>query len=163
MAASRPHTVDGNGFNISESDRMGHVTTFTRDAQNNVTSITDPLGNVTRYTYDDSGNLTTATDANGAVTRYTYDADGRIVSMTDARGNTWRYAYDRNGQLVSPHRSCRRRQFYRVQQRWTCCLRQGCQRLNTTQYTYDGVGNLTKIAPMHSARAPSANTMPTAT
>ncbi len=47
------YTVDGNGFNTSESDWLGNTTTSERNAQNQVTKITDPLGNATTYSYDD--------------------------------------------------------------------------------------------------------------
>lgn len=67
------YTVDGNGFNLTESDWMGNITAYTYDTQNHVTSVTDPLGHTTTYTYDESGNQITSTDANGNTTSYTYD------------------------------------------------------------------------------------------
>ena len=79
--------------------------------------------------------------------------------MTDARGNTWRYAYDRNGQLVSttdPVGGVSSTEYNSVGRAASVKDANG----NTTQYTYDASATLQR-SPMHSARAPSANTMPT--
>jgi RHS repeat-associated protein len=98
------------------------VTTYTYDADGNLTSTTDPLGHTTKYAYDPTGQLrqttyadgTTATlsrdalgrvvastDATGATTRSEYDALGRLTAVVDPLGNRTQYAYDEVGDLIS--------------------------------------------------------------
>lgn len=74
------------------------TTTWSYDADSEVTSVTDPLGNTSSYAYDANGNQTQATDSLGNVTATTYDADGRKTSVTSGYGTasaaTSNYAYD---------------------------------------------------------------------
>ena len=44
---------------LSETDPLGHTTTYTYDDQGNKLTETDPLGNVTRTTYRHSPSATT--------------------------------------------------------------------------------------------------------
>jgi YD repeat-containing protein len=68
------------------------------------TTITDPLGHMTSYTCDANGNLLTTTDATGATTTNTYDADNELTSTTDPVGRkTTTYSYDADGQLTAVH------------------------------------------------------------
>lgn len=132
---------------ITEPNR---VTTFTYDAQGNVTQKTLVAGTLSRtwnytynsfgqiltadgprtdvtdistYTYDTQGNLATVTNALGHVTRLTaYDAHGRPLTIQDPNGLITQLSYDVRGRLVS--------------------------RLvgtELTQFQYDGVGQLTRI------------------
>ena len=138
------YTVDGNGFNLTESDWIGNITAYTYDTQNHVTSVTDPLGHTTTYTYDESGNQITSTDANGNTTSYTYDTSGRMVSMTNAVGSTWTYAYDKNSQTVAitdPAGGVTRTSYNEVGRTDSTTDSNG----NVTHYVYDGVGNNTKV------------------
>ncbi|MGX9890521.1 RHS repeat domain-containing protein [Streptomyces sp. NPDC002276] len=66
----------------SVTDALGHKTTFTYDADGNLTKTTDPQGRATSYTYNSAGQVTTATDAAQAVTAYTY-ANGNLTAVTE--------------------------------------------------------------------------------
>jgi RHS repeat-associated protein len=132
---------------ITEPNR---VTTFTYDAQGNVTQKTIAAGTLSRtwnytynsfgqiltadgprtdvtdistYTYDAQGNLATVTNALGHVTRLTaYDAHGRPLTIQDPNGLITQLTYDPRGRLIS--------------------------RLvgtELTQFQYDNVGQLTRI------------------
>ena len=128
-----------------EEDANGNRTSFTYDADGNITSKTDPLGNtwtytyvagtdwletetnplgvVTKYEYDGNGNQTAIIrEFGGALenrSSYTYDSQGNQTSVTDPLGNTTTYEYDANGNLI----------------RVTDALG------NVTSYTYDNRGN----------------------
>jgi len=108
------YTYDENGNRLTIKDGNGHITNFTYDELNRLTSESDPLGNNWSYGYDALGNRISMTDANGKITNYayddtnrlqevdsvgaeadvsfSYDAGGRRTGMTDALGTTtWNY------------------------------------------------------------------------
>ncbi|MFP7675599.1 RHS repeat-associated core domain-containing protein [Marivita sp. S0852] len=70
------------------------------DGQFNILSQTDPLGHQTSYTYDEYGNLTSATDADGSASSWTYNDDGLLDTEVDPEGFTRKYAYDAQGNLT---------------------------------------------------------------
>ena len=51
MAASPLRTYDDANNMLTETDPLGHTTTYTYDGDGNVLTTTDPLGNVTTNTY----------------------------------------------------------------------------------------------------------------
>ncbi len=91
---------DEHGHIVSETTPLG-TTTWTRDADGRVLSVTDPLGRVTEYTYTSAGQVTSVTDPLGQTTTYEYDSRGRLLKRTDPLGNETTFAYDYAGHLVS--------------------------------------------------------------
>jgi len=64
-------TVDGPRTDVSD------ITSFSYDAQGNLTTVTNALGQVsTRANFDSYGNPQTVTDPNGVVTTLTYTPQG---------------------------------------------------------------------------------------
>ena len=62
---------------------VADITTYTYDAQGNLTTIANALAHVTRITqYDAHGHPPRIEDANGIVTTLSYDARGRLTSRT---------------------------------------------------------------------------------
>jgi len=70
------------------------MTVYTTNNMNEYTQV----GNTT-YTYDADGNMTSATDASGATT-YTFDAQNQLTAINGPSGS-WSYQYDAFGNRVS--------------------------------------------------------------
>lgn len=87
---------------VSETDELGRVTTYQRDARGNLLRVTrtNRFGpdDVTSYTYTAAGLLDTVTDALGRITDDDYDAWGRLTKSTVAKGTadeaTRQFVYD---------------------------------------------------------------------
>jgi RHS repeat-associated protein len=76
-------------------NRRGYATTYTYNAQGDVTEILDALSQTTRYTYDALGNETSTTDPLGHITTRTFDPQtGNQLNETDPLGHTISYGYD---------------------------------------------------------------------
>jgi RHS repeat-associated protein len=130
------------------TDANGYRTTFDVDLLGRVTRETNPLGNNWQYTYDSVGNLVKRTDANGIVTHYTFDADNRLTQIAYPSGPGMKLSYDENGNLVGMVDISGTSAFtYDELNRLTEVQRQsGIMAQTTLGYTYDAVGNRTKIA-----------------
>ena len=72
----------------------GVTTVYTTNNMNEYTQV----GNTT-YTYDADGNMTSATDASGTTT-YTFDAENQLTAVNGPSGS-WSYQYDAFGNRVS--------------------------------------------------------------
>lgn len=88
-----------------------------------VASATDPNGKVTKYAYDTKGNLTSITNPLNQVTQFTtYDANGLPLTIKDPNGVITTLSYTPRG--------------------WLKTRKVGTE---LTSYSYDGVGQLTKV------------------
>lgn len=96
--ASANATASGIACPPAGSPRAAGTTTYTLDADGEVTSVTDALGHTTSYAYDADGNRTAVTDAAGNTTTTSYDGLNRTLSVTDGAGgsspSTTAHAYD---------------------------------------------------------------------
>ena len=70
------------------------VTSYTYDADDNITSVTDPRGLTTSYTYDGLGQRWQQASPDTGTTRFNYDSYGRVASMTRNDGTATSYGYD---------------------------------------------------------------------
>ena len=114
-------TYDANGNQISTTDPLGHVTSYTFDTLNRLVKTTNALAGVTSTSYDALGNVAAVTDPLGRttqsvydnlsrkiqtiqpdpgtgggspVTQFAYDADGNLLSTTDPLGHVTKSVYD---------------------------------------------------------------------
>ncbi|HLZ08305.1 MAG TPA: hypothetical protein VKT80_06955, partial [Chloroflexota bacterium] len=78
----------------------GEITSFKRDGNSNLLSITSPDGIVTT-TGVANGYLTSFKDPVGNQLSFGYDANGLMTSLTDARGNTHHFTFDGDGRLLT--------------------------------------------------------------
>ncbi|WP_246743283.1 RHS repeat-associated core domain-containing protein [Dickeya oryzae] len=110
---------DDDAFTSHYHCGFGGVTTYVRDARNNIllrrepdggeyrfewvdnqlVAEIDPLGGRTEYQRNDWGQVTAVTLPDGATHRYDYDDDGQLLAYTDPMGSTWRYTRDAAGRV----------------------------------------------------------------
>jgi RHS repeat-associated protein len=108
-------TYNVNGIQSSRGESL----TFTRDAQNRITSITDLTGKTVTYHYNQNDDLDYVVDQLGQTTTYTYqeghlleeyfdpsglrlakniyDASGRLIQTIDADGNVVEFTHNIEG------------------------------------------------------------------
>jgi len=63
-------------------------------------SVTDRLGHATYYTHDADRNLIAVESAGGRITYLGYDGNGNLTSLSDPNGNTTYWDYNANSQPV---------------------------------------------------------------
>ena len=83
--------VDFGGLNLT--------TSYSYDADGNVTSVTDPGQSTVTNLYDGLDRLVKTRDAMGFVDQFTYDGDNNVVTHIDARGILFTAAYDNLNRL----------------------------------------------------------------
>ncbi|NPE57238.1 RHS repeat-associated core domain-containing protein [Dickeya dadantii] len=108
---------DDDAFTSHYHSGFGGVTTYVRDARNNIllrrepdggehrfewvdnqlAAEIDPLGGRTEYQRNDWGQVTAVTLPDGSVHRYDYDDDGQLLAYTDPLGNAWHYSRNAQG------------------------------------------------------------------
>jgi RHS repeat-associated protein len=117
--------------NDGSSNTITRAWNWTYTTLGRMLTATDPNGKVTTYTYFSDtdadlgkrGNVATITNAVGHVTQITaYDAHSRPLSITDPNGLVTTLTYDPRGRLTSRQVG-----------------------VELTSYSYDGVGQLTKV------------------
>ncbi|WP_441251056.1 RHS repeat-associated core domain-containing protein [Kitasatospora sp. McL0602] len=132
----KPHT---------ETNALGHTTTYTVNDHAQITTVTDPLGNTTHYERDDHDRLLAETDPLGRTTRYQYDGAGDLVAVTHADGtrSTAAYASALNlpSLVVEPGGATWRQEYDGAGRRVAVTDPLG----GTTRYAHDELGHLTAI------------------
>jgi YD repeat-containing protein len=88
---------------VSTIDSLGRTTTYTYDANENLTSVTDPNGNTYTYTYDALNRLTQIGLPSKPATYYTFSYDFRnnVVDAIDPAGHDRHNVYDLAGRHIS--------------------------------------------------------------
>jgi RHS repeat-associated protein len=156
---------DARGFLISHGEGISaeRVTTYSEDADGNVTLTVDPRGEATQTTfdvdnrpvkdiapagdgqrefYDADGNVTETLDGLGRATQMFYDGGNRLTETVDSLGNVSRSLYDGFGNLTATvdGRGNRTQMLYDLDNRLT----ETVDALGNTSFTrYDQDGNVT--------------------
>ncbi|WP_017462622.1 putative Ig domain-containing protein [Dyella ginsengisoli] len=109
LLQTQPDNVyDADSHLLQTTDTTGHVVKYSYDASGRVlTRTVDPSGlnQVTSYTYDGRGQTLSVTDPHGAVTTYAYDASGNVLTMVQQaeadKFLTTTYTWDGAGHQLS--------------------------------------------------------------
>ncbi|MEM6434653.1 MAG: RHS repeat-associated core domain-containing protein [Cyanobacteria bacterium P01_D01_bin.115] len=123
---------------------MSRRTTFSYDANDNLTSVTDARTHTTHYTYDQLNRQVTRIDAEGETSSLTYDAVGNVTAVTDELNRMTRFRYDqRNLQtaVIDPLAQVTTSTYDEVGNLVAVTNDLG----QATQYEYDRLYRLTKI------------------
>jgi RHS repeat-associated protein len=148
------NTYDGSGNLLSRTDELGRITSYTYDANNNVTSVVQPaVGGVnptTNYTYNGFGEVLTVTDPLGNVTTNTYDSQGNLLTVTSPKPNSTaaaslsQFAYDSKGELTQITDPLSNLTGLTYSPAGLVATIKDAQ-LNVTTYGYDSHGNRTSV------------------
>jgi len=119
-------TYDDKGNLLSKTVSGGYENrtwSYTYNDSSQVITAADPRGQETTYAYNSQGEVATVTNPLGQITRVTsYDTNGHPLSVIDPNGLVTSLAYDARGRLIS--------------------VTKGNE---ITRYTYNKIGNVTKI------------------
>jgi|GEM_PF-3372081 len=97
---------DGSSLNINYSsstnpywissikNELGNTTTFTRNSNNQVTTVTYPDGTTDNYSYNSLGEVTQHQQRNGAAETFTYNSVGQLTAYENAAGEQYNYAWN---------------------------------------------------------------------
>ncbi|MBX2999640.1 MAG: RHS repeat protein [Caldilineaceae bacterium] len=118
---------------IKEIDAESHVTEHSYDLMYNRIGTLDARQNATRYGYDELYRLVEIEDALGGSVRMEYDALGQQIRMINQNDVVTRMDYDALGRLI--------REVVNEQP----ALPADAQTNVTTEYSYDGFGNLRSV------------------
>ena len=101
------YTYDQWGNRNSVRDRNGNITTFTFDVRGNKLSETTsaPFNYLTSYTYDANDNLTQVSTSGGATTSYEYDSGSNLrrttLKLSDTESASSVFGYDGFGRITT--------------------------------------------------------------
>jgi RHS repeat-associated protein len=140
-------TLQGDKLTITPAGILhssGKQVTFTRDAQNRITTITDPAGNSMSYAFDASGDLASYDDRASNVTQFAYADDHYLTQIQDPLGRLpVRNDYDSSGRLISTTDATGAVVHYTPN--LAANQEQVTDRLgHVTLYTYDDYGDITQ-------------------
>jgi len=77
----------------TSTDRLGKTTSYTYNADRELTLVTDPANRTVQQSYTPAGLLSTLTDQNGHVTTWTRDDEGRVTTKQYADSTSVTYSY----------------------------------------------------------------------
>ncbi len=141
------YTYDANGNVTSKTappaqgHLVGSLTTISYDAQSNPTNRVDAKLGVTSFRYDERGNLTETVNARNATNSITYDMRGLPLIIKDFNGNIQSNTFDAAGNLLSTHDALGYVRYYTYDEigRKTSAVNPNNA---TNRFVYDGNNNL---------------------
>lgn len=144
-----------NGLLSESIDENGLITQLRYDLRDRLTqsiektSAADP-GETTTFEYDAAGNLRKVIAPDGSFVSYSYDPAGRTDGMADSAGNATHYTLDEQGrrtleETTDPDGTLAQRTGRVIDALGRLEKLQGAMPGETTQYAYDGDGNLESV------------------
>jgi RHS repeat-associated protein len=151
------YTYDPDGRLLTETRSGGLVADtlqYTYDATGNLLTASNNYGTYT-YTYDNAGQVLTQTDPFNLTLTYGYDHNGNVTSVQDSLGGQLTSVLDGDGRVTSRQFSGTGQTPLRIDLTYNN-LDQiatitrysdlgGTQKVGSSTYGYDGVGNVTSI------------------
>ncbi|GHV44568.1 hypothetical protein FACS1894180_6070 [Bacteroidia bacterium] len=138
-------SYSGNSITTTED---GIATTKTFNAAGQLTGVTDSNGGTIVYSYRPDGQAE-STVTNGITTSFTYDTYGRQLTITDPSAGTETVTYDTKGN-VATHKDANNKLTTFVYDAYNRLTRRQMPEY-TTEYSYDGRGNLHRTAANNDA------------
>lgn len=129
------------GEKTSDTDALGHMTTYAYDAAGYLTKVTQANGDSVSYGYDLAGNNLFMTDGRGKTTEYEYGDFGLMRSMTDASGRMMSYQYDLVSNLVQMKDRNGSTATYEYDNRNLLVGKSVEETVDSIRYAYDEAGN----------------------
>jgi RHS repeat-associated protein len=139
---TRSFTYNAAGQLATATDLGGNAYTYAYSGAD-IVSVTGPTNATVSYTHDRLHNLTSVTDPGGGVTTYRYGSNNLVQSETRPSSTTVSYQYDAAGQLISRSASTGENVQFTRNAYGALTTVQSANGL--TSYTYDTVGNVTRI------------------
>jgi RHS repeat-associated protein len=139
-AGTKYFSYDSCGRRITQTDENSHTTNITYNNNDMTTRVTDALGNSTIDSFDADNNRIYSVDRNGNHTQLNYDNKDRLTGITDAAGGHRSLAYDTRDNLVSVTDAINHSVSFSYNAKKQIISK--TTSLGTTNYEYDGVGNL---------------------
>ncbi len=105
LSSTTSSVYDGLNRVTQKIDANNKVTSYTYDANGNVTAVADPNGLVTQTAYDALNRPILVTDPLAKTTAFAYNAQDKVTAITDPNNNVTTYSYSgfgENTQTVSP-------------------------------------------------------------
>jgi RHS repeat-associated protein len=93
---TRTYVFDSQDRLTSETDELGHATTYHYNAAGDVDQVSRPGSASWSFGHDSAGNLTSITDPMAGQQSISYDSANHPTSYTDARNKTWSYTWAAN-------------------------------------------------------------------
>jgi len=139
LGRTTSYTYDQMGRALTSTDARG-TSRFAYDPMGRVTSVTDALNHETTYEYDANGNRTAEVSARGQRTEFEYDAANRVSLITHPDGSTIRYTYNFRGQKLTETTAGPAPAGLSL-----AAAAAEPEPERTTEYVYDGAGQLVKV------------------
>jgi RHS repeat-associated protein len=99
FSSKTTYDVDGRGFKISSTDKLGKITQFVRDSNGYVVKQTAPDGTSKTWKRDTRGRVIAETNELGQARTYTRDEQGRVTRVQHPDTSTEEVSYNMLGQV----------------------------------------------------------------